>query len=154
MKNWNFKGTSDPKEMGEKLESSLGRVDRFVLNMISEKQNTVRFKIRKRLSLPFELNTQNNIIVKGKILKRDAENETEVAVSFSHHPLAKLLIVGHIILGLSLFAGLFLKFDNNNYMFIVGGILIAIGSLLWIHMRRDFDRNVQEYKKLISGILE
>ncbi|MFD0976188.1 DUF423 domain-containing protein [Salinimicrobium gaetbulicola] len=154
MKNWNFKVTSGPKEMGEKLESSLGGVDRFVLNMNSDKRNTVRFKIRKRLSLPFEINTQNNLIVKGKILKGDAENETDVEVSFSHHPLAKLLIFGHIILGLSLFTGLFLKFASNTYMFIVGGLLLVIGSLLWIHMRRDFDKHVQEYKNLISGILE
>lgn len=154
MKNWNFQVKSDPAEISEKLKSSFGSVNRFVLNLRTDNPHTVNFKIRKRLSPPFELTTQNNIIVKGEILKRDAENDTCLNVSFSHHPLSLILIFGHIILGLGFLAGIYLEVNSNSYMLIVGGILLATGILFAMHLQKDFKKNVTDYKKLISEILE
>tara|TARA_R100000935_G_C2824439_1_gene161520 strand:+ start:192 stop:656 length:465 start_codon:yes stop_codon:yes gene_type:complete len=152
MKKWNFKVKSDPKEIGKKLESSLGEANRFVLSLDKEKINSINFKIRKRMLLAFEINTQNNIIVNGTISKA-SHNNTNVEVSFSQHPLAKLLMYGHIVLGLGFLAGIILKLGNNSVMLLVGLLLIAIGILLAIHLKKSFDKNVQEYKKLIAEIV-
>ena len=99
MQKWNFKVKSDPKEIGKKLESSLGGTNRFVLSLDKEEINSINFKIRKRLLLAFEINSQNNIIVNGTISKA-SHNNTNVEVSFTQHPLSKLLMYGHIVLGL------------------------------------------------------
>ncbi len=152
MKDWNFQVKNSPKEISKKLESSLGSANRFVFNMNCDKINIVKFKIRKRLLLPFEINTQNNIIVKGKISK--THTETDVEVSFTQHPLSKLLMYGHLILGLGFLATIILEFSNNSYTYLISGILLAIGILLGIHLKKNFDKNVQEYKKLISEILK
>ncbi|MEP6260341.1 MAG: DUF423 domain-containing protein [Gillisia sp.] len=154
MKDWNFQVKNSPKEISEKLESALGGANRFVLNMNYDKINPAKFKIRKRLLLPFEINTQNNIIVKGEISKKHTGNKTEIDVSFTQHPLSKLLMYGHIILGLGFLAAIILEYSNNTYTYLIGGILISIGVLLGIHLKKNFDKNVQEYKKLISEILE
>jgi len=122
MKDWNFQVKNSPKEISKKLESSLGSANRFVLNMNYDKINIVKFKIRKRLLLPFEINTQNNIIVKGKISK--THTETDVEVSFTQHPLSKLLMYGHLILGLGFLTTIILEFSNNSYKYLISGILL------------------------------
>lgn len=154
MKGWNFQVKSSPKEISKKLESALGDARRFAFNMNHDKINDITFKIRKRALLAFEINTQNSIIVNGSISKKGIRNKTEVEISFSQHPLAKLLMYGHIILGLGLLAGIILELNGNSYSYIIAGILLAIGVLLWVHFQKNFDKNVQEYKKLISEILE
>ena len=154
MKDWNFQVKNSPKEISEKLEFALGGANKFVLNMNYDKIKPAKFKIRKRLLLPFEINTQNNIIVKGEISKNHTGNKTDVEVSFTQHPLSKLLMYGHIILGLGFLAAIILEYSNNTYTYLIAGILIAIGVLLGIHLKKNFDKNVQEYKKLISEILE
>ena len=152
MQKWNLKVKSDPEEIGKKLESSLGGANKFVLSLEKVQINSINFKIRKRLLLAFEINTQNNIIVNGTISKASHHN-THVEVSFTQHPLSKLLMYGHILLGLGFLAGIVLKLGSNSYMLLVGLILIAIGILLTIHLRKNFDKNIQEYKKLISEIV-
>lgn len=154
MNDWNFQLKNSPREISNKLQSSLGSANRFVFNMNDDKIDPVKFKIRKRLLLPFEINTQNNIIVNGKISKTYTGKETDVEVSFNQHPLSKLLMYGHIILGLGFLAAIILEFSNNSYSYIIGGLLLAIGILLGIHLKKNFDKNVQEYKKLIAEILE
>lgn len=154
MEEWNFQVKNKPEEISKKLETSLGNVDKFVLNMNSDKSNIVKFKLRKRLLLPFEINTQNNIIVNGRIFKTNTENDTDIEVYFTQHPLSKLLIYGHIALGLGFLVGMFLKISSNSYMYLIGGILLAIGVLFKLHYQKDFRKNVQEYKTLISRILD
>ena len=154
MKTWNLQVENSPNEIIKKLESSLGHVSDFVLKMNSNRKDFVKFKIRKRVLLAFEINAQNNIVVSGEISKANDKNETDVDISFTEHPLSKLLIYGHIILGLLFLMLLILKASSNSYMLLIGGILIVIGILLGLHLKRNFDRNVQEYKTLISGILE
>lgn len=154
MKAWNFQVSSDPKEISRKLDSSLGSTNRFVFKANSGKKDLVKFRIRKRMLLAFEINTQNNLIVNGKIFKVNPENKSDVEISFALHPLSKLLLYGHIILGLGFLAAVILKFSTNSYMFILGGILLAIGIIGWLHLQRVFDKQIQEYKTLISEILE
>ena len=154
MKNWNFQTKSSPKEITDRLESSLGRSKMFVLNMNSDKKNLVNFKIRKRVLAAFGTISQDEILVKGKISKGDTSNESDVKISFTQHPLLTFLLYAHLILGLGLLAGMFFKISDNSYFFIVGGILLAIGILFKLHQQREFDKNVQDYKKLISEILE
>ena len=153
MQKWNLKVKSAPEEISKKLESSLGGANRFVLSLDKDKINSINFKIRKRLLLAFEINTQNNIIVNGTISKA-SHNNTNVEVTFAQHPLSKLLMYGHIVLGLGFLAGIVLKLGSNSFMLLVGLILIAIGILLAIHLKKSFDKNVQEYKKLIAEIVE
>lgn len=153
MKEWSFQVKNSPIEIRQKLESSIGDANRFVLNFNDDKLNLVNFKIRKRLLLPFEINTQNNIIVNGKITKTNPGKGTGVEVSFSQHPLSKLLMYGHIILGLGFLAAIILEFSNNSYTYLIAGILLTIGAFLGFQLKMNFDKNVQEYKKLISEIL-
>ncbi|TQI71184.1 hypothetical protein JM79_2111 [Gramella sp. Hel_I_59] len=154
MKDWSFQVKNSPLEISKQLKSSLENAKRFAFDMKNNKHNLINFKLRKRLLLPFEINTQNNIIVNGKISKTSSGNETDVEVSFSQHPLSKLLMYGHIILGLGFLAAIILEYSNNFYTYLIAGILLLIGVLLGFHLKRNFDKNVQEYKKLISEILE
>ena len=153
MKKWSFQVKNSPIEIRQKLESSIGNANRFALNINDNKQNLVNFKIRKRLLLPFEINTQNNIIVNGKIKKTNPRKGTGVEVSFSQHPLSKLLMYGHIILGLGFLAAIILEYSNNSYTYLIAGILLTIGAFLGFQLKMNFDKNVEEYKKLISEIL-
>ncbi len=154
MKKWKIQVKNSPKEITEKLESSLGHADRFVLNLKSNKIDIVKFKIHKRILVALENSSQNRIIVNGKISKTDSANETDVEISFTPHPLLKLLWFGTIILGLGFLAGIFLKLNSNSYVIILGGLLLAIGIFLWLHHKKEFGKNVQEYKTMISRILE
>lgn len=154
MKKWNFQINSNLKEVTKKLESSLERADRFVLDINSNKKDIVKFKLRKRVSVAFDNNSQNKIIVNGTILSADTENETDIKISFTQHPLLKILWYGVIILGLGFFAALFFKLDNNSYLTIAGIVLLAIAVFFKLHHQKEFDKNVQEYKTMIARILE
>jgi len=90
MKDWSFQVKNSPVEISKHLKSSLESAKRFVFDM-NHKGERVKFRLRKRLLFPFEINTQNNIIVNGKISKTKLGNETDVVVSFSQYPLSKLL---------------------------------------------------------------
>lgn len=154
MKEWNFQVKNSPKGIRKKLESSLGRAHKFALKTNLDKRNNVTFKLRKRLLLPFEISTHNNIIVNGGLFQTDTDNETNIKIFFTQHPLTRLLIYGHIALGLGFLVGMFLKISSNSYMYLIGGILLAVGVLFKFHYQKDFRKNVREYKILISSILD
>lgn len=154
MKKWKFQINDSPKEISEKLKSSLGRANRFVLNLNSDKKDMVKFKIRSRILISLENSSSSRIIVKGEMYKAAAGNETDVRISFAPHPLLKLLWFGHLVLGLGLLAGMFLKLNSSLYVIVFGGIFLAIGVFFWLHHQREFGKNVQEYKAMISQILE
>lgn len=154
MKAWKFNVQNDPNEISRKLDSSLGRTNRFVFKIDSNKKDLVKFKLRKRMLLAFEINSQNNLIVNGKIYKANPENYTNVEISFKLHPLSKLLLYGHIFLGVGLLAGMVLEYSTNSYMFIMGGIILATGVLFGLHLQKEFNKQVQDYKALFSKILE
>ncbi len=150
---WNFQAKNSPKEISEKLESSLGRANIFALK--EKKKNSVKFRIRKRALVGLDnINAQNKVILNGKIFQIDTENGSNVEISFTKHPLLKLVLYGHIILILGFLAALIFKLSSNMYIFIVGGILLAVGILIVLHVEKEFDKNVQEYKAIISRILD
>ncbi|WP_029035056.1 hypothetical protein [Salinimicrobium terrae] len=154
MKKWRIQIKNSPQEISKKLESSLGSADRFVLNMKSNKEDIVKFKIHKRILVALDNSSQNRIIVNGKIFKTDSANETNLEISFTPHPLLKLLWFGTFILGLGFLAGMFIKLNSNSYVIVFGGIILAMGIFLWLHHKKEFGKNVQEYKTMISRILE
>ena len=154
MKAWNFQVNNDPKEVRRRLESSLGGTKKFVFKVNSDIKEPVKFKIRRRMLLGFEINTQNNLIVNGKLFKVDPENKTDVKIDFQLHPLSKVLLYGHLILGLGLLSGMVLEYSSDTYMWIIGGILLATGILIGFHLKKEVEKQVQEYKILISEILE
>lgn len=153
MKAWNFQVRNNPKEVSRRLESSLGGTKRFVFKVNSDKE-PVKFKIRKRMLLGFEINTQNNLIVNGKLFPADPENKTDVKIDFRLHPLSKVLLYGHLILGLGLLGGMVLEYSSDTYMWVIGGILLATGVLIGLHLKKEVKKQVQEYKTLISGTLK
>ncbi len=154
MKKWNLKVKSNVQEIIKKLESTLGSFDGFVFNIDNDKNDSVTFKVRKRGLYAFYLMFINKIIVNGKIFKTDAENETNIEISFTQYFLWKLIIFTHMFLGLGFLIAIISKISSSAFMYILGGILLAVGIVLWITVQKKFKKDVQEYKTLISGILE
>ncbi|MBC9796301.1 DUF423 domain-containing protein [Sinomicrobium weinanense] len=154
MKAWNLKVKSNPKEISKKLESALGSVNGFVFNMNDDKNDSVTFKVRKRVLYAWYMIYLNYIIVNGKISKTDTENETNVEISFTQHFLMTLIIFTNMLFGLGFLIMTISGISNSVAMYITGGILLAIGIVLWIELKKRSDRKVQEYKTLISEILE
>ena len=146
---------NNTKNISEKLESALRTVDGFVLNIKKVKNDSLAFRLRKPGLYAFQVIFQNRIIVNGKIIKTNTKNETDLEISFTQDFLTKLILFIFILsgLGLSLIA-IISKTNNNSYMLIVGGILLIIGIALWVDINRRFEKNIQKYKALISGILE
>lgn len=153
MKKWNFKVKSNPNEISKKLQSSLASVDGFVFNMARDKDNSVTFKVRKRILYAWYMIFQNWTIVNGKLLKTSDENKTNVEISFTQHFLIIMIIFTHILLGLGWLIAIISGISSGASMHIVGGILLASGIVLWITIQKKFERDIQKYKTLISEIL-
>lgn len=151
MKTWNFKVKSNPQEIIKKLDSALGPADGFVFNMDHDKNDSVTFKVRKRVLYGPQIIFRNHIIVNGKMVKSDTENETEVEISFTQHFLTKLDASVYLGFGLII---IILGISRSAILYIPGGILLAIGIALWIDVQKRFGRDIQKYKILISEILE
>ncbi|RAJ12351.1 DUF423 domain-containing protein [Arenibacter echinorum] len=154
MKEWNFKLKSNPREISAKLEDALGSANGFVFNMDESINNSITFKIRKRILYAWYLIFSNNIIVNGKLLKSDTKNVTDVKISFTQHFLMVLVVFTNIIFGLGLLIALISGIINNTSIYAIGGIFLLFGISLWFIIKNRFDRKVQEYQKLISGVLE
>ena len=154
MKKWNFKVKSNIQEIIKKLDSTLGSADGFVFNIDNGKNDSVTFKVRKRGLYAFYLVFINKIIVNGKILKTDTENETNIVLSFTQYFLWKLIIFTHMFLGLGFLIAIFSGISSSASLYILGGILLAVGIVLWIAVQKKFEKDIQEYKTLISEILE
>lgn len=154
MKVWNFKIKSNPKEISKKLESTLGSINGFVFNIDSDKNNSVTFKVRKRILYGWYMLFHNYIIVKGKLLKTNSKNETIVEIHFIQHFLMKLIIFTNLFLGLSLLILILSGISSSPSIYITGGILVTAGVVSWINLQKVFDSKIQTYKTLISEILE
>ncbi|MCM5663999.1 DUF423 domain-containing protein [Galbibacter mesophilus] len=153
MKKWNFKIKSNPKELGEKIESSLNSVNGLVFNLDCDKNDSINFKIRKRILYPWHLFFLNSLVVNGKLSKTKIENESNVEISFNQHFLWVAVILADMILGLSLLIVVVSGKDNNVYTYLIGTLILAIGVILWIRTQRKYEQNIQEYKILISQVL-
>ena len=149
MKAWNFKVKSNPQEIIKKLDDALGSVKGFVLNMDNDRNDSLTFKLRKRSLNYLNFIRENQIVVNGKILETDSENETDLEISFSQHFITILHV--SFFLGLGLLA-IILGISNSAIM-LYGGILLVIGIALWIDVQKNFKKDIQKYKTLISEIL-
>jgi len=147
MKAWNFKVKSNPQEIIEKLDDALGSVKGFVLKMDNDRNDLLTFKLRKRALTYIRY---NQIIVNGKILKTETENETDLEISFSQHFITILYVSFFWSLGL---IAIILGISSSATMYIFGGILLVIGIALWIDAQKNFKKDIQKYKALISEIL-
>ena len=147
MKAWNFKVKSNPQEIIEKLDDALGSVKGFVLKMDNDRNDSLTFKLRKRALTYIRY---NQIIVNGKILKTETENETDLEISFSQHFITILYVSFFWSLGL---IAIILGISSSATMYIFGGILLVIGIALWIDAQKNFKKDIQKYKALISEIL-
>jgi hypothetical protein len=154
MKRWNFKVKSNVQEIIKKLDSTFGSDDGFVFNIDNGKNDSETFKVRKRGLYAFQIMFVNKIIVNGNILKTDTENETNIEISFTQYFLWKFIIFTHMFLGLGFLIAIISGISSNAYMYIPGGILIAVGIVLSIAVKKKFEKDIQEYKTLISEILE
>ena len=151
MKTWNFKLKSNPQEISRKLDSGLRSADGFVYNMDHDKNDSVTFKVRKRVLYGLAIIDYNAIIVKGKMLKTDTENETDIEISFTQHLLTRLYVSIYLVFGL---LAIILGIRGSAVIFIIAGFLLAVGIALWINIQRKFEQDIQKYKTLISEILE
>jgi hypothetical protein len=87
-------------------------------------------------------------------LKREPNTTTNVEISFTHHPLAKLLMYGYLILGLGFLAGIIFELNSSSYAYLAIAILLITGILTGMHLKSNFNKNVEVYKRLIGEILE
>ncbi|APQ17916.1 hypothetical protein [Maribacter hydrothermalis] len=153
MKLWNFEAKNNPKEISNKLESAL-KTAGFVFNTNCDENNSVTFKVRKRILYAWYMAFQNWTIVNGKLVKTDNENSTDVEISFNQHFLIKLIVFTHISLILGLLIAIIAGINSSPTMYIFGGLILALGIVLWIGVQRKFEKDIQKYKTLISEILE
>lgn len=143
MKSWNFKLKKRPKEVIEKLTSELNSIGGFSFN----NKNTNTFSFRKRILYPWYYAFQNWTVVNGELVENNVENITEVKISFKQH---FLIIFTHLILGLGLILGLFIATNNQPLTYILGGLVIAFGIIIWITATRQFKNDSEKYKVLIT----
>lgn len=154
MKTWDFKMNSTPSVISENLDSSLGSVNGFVFNIHNDKKDSISFKIRKRLQYAWYIIYHNNVIVNGRLAGTETKNVTKVEITFKQHFLWKLVIFTHLFLGLFFIIALVLNNNTNIAIYTFAAVIIAIGIFLWLKLQKKYDRNVQEYKNLISEILD
>ncbi|MCE4563174.1 DUF423 domain-containing protein [Maribellus sp. CM-23] len=151
MKVWNFKVESDSQAIIKKLDSAFGSINGFVFDVEND-DNSTNFRVRKRILSAFQTILRNHIIANGKITQTDTGNETYVEISFNQHILNILEV--SIFLALGLLTIIFGIITGNVTASIFGGIFLVVGITYLIWVKKEFVRNVQEYKTLFSEILE
>jgi hypothetical protein len=153
MKKWNFKLNNNPKAVSKNIESSLGTVNGFVFNINHDKNNSITFKMRKRILYAWYLFYINSIVVQGKLSKTAIENETDVEISFNQHFLWKLVIFTDMFVGLAILITFFSGENSSPYLYLMAVAILAVGVILWIRIQKNYERNINEYKKMISKAL-
>lgn len=154
MKSWSFNVKSSPKEISNKLASALESVNGFVFNVHYGDTNSVTFKMRKRILYAWYMVFHNWTIVNGKLSKTDTKNETDVNISFTQHFLIKLTVFAHLLLGLGFLIAIISGISSNPSMYILAGFVLAVGIVLWMGVKKKFEKDTLKYKTLISDILE
>lgn len=145
---------SNPNVISKNLDSSLDSVNGFVLSIKKEGSDKILFKIRKRLQYAWYIIYHNNVVVNGKLSNSDSLNETNVEISFKQHFLWKLVIITHFLLGIVFIIAIISSKNSGIAMYSLAAVTIAIGIYLWLRLKKKHERNIQEYKTLISEILE
>ena len=152
MKEWNFKVKRSPTEISKNLESSLEPLNGFVFDMKQGASNLISFKIRKRLLYAWYIIYHNNVIVNGRLSKAETKDETNVHISFSQHFLWKFVMLAHLFLGLG-FVIAIVSGNSDTPMYLLAAMTLVIGIFLWFRTQKKYERNVKEYKALISTTL-
>ena len=153
MKKWNFTVKENPKELSKKMKSEFGSVKGLVFSMDQLKNNSITFKIRKRILYPWYLFFQNSLVVNVNLSRIQTENEAKIEISFNQHWLWTLVIATNIIVGLFFWITVFSGTNKNPWIYVIGGVILGIGIILWFRIRKKYNSDVQEYKTLISGII-
>jgi len=109
--------------------------------------------MRKRILYAWYLFYLNSIVVNGKLSKTDIEKETDVEISFNQHFLWKLVIFTHMSVGLVFLIAVISGKISGASMYIIATTILAVGVILWIRVQKKYERNIQEYKTMISEIL-
>lgn len=153
MKKWNYKVKSTPQGIVNKLNAAFRTADGFVFNMEHDKNDLIVFDFHKPVRYPDQILHRNRIMVNGRILKTDTENESNIEFYFNQHLFMILTVFSIVFSGLVLIA-IILTRSTNVSMYLLGGVLIAVGIVLWLALQKKFEKDIQQYKTLISGILE
>jgi hypothetical protein len=95
----------------------------------------------------------NWTIVSGKLLNTATENNTDVEISFRQHFLITLILFTHIFKGIGFLIAILSGISSNPSLYLLGGMLIALGIALWIGIQKKFEMDILKYKTLISKIL-
>ena len=152
MKRWNFKTQNNPETVLKKMEATLGATNGFVFDIDSNNKDSVVFNLRKRVLHISQIILNNSIIVNGNILKTDVDNETNIEINFNQHLVLKLYISIWLGAGICLIiAGIL---SSYSLMYALGGASLLIACAIWIDSRKKFQSNIQEYKTLMTGILD
>ncbi len=152
MKKWSLYIQRNPQETSNKLESAL--IGRFVFRVNQDRDNSVTFKLHKRILYIWYMYFHNWTIATGKLLKAGTANKTNVEISFTQHWFIKLIVYSQMLLGLGFIIAIILGFSDSTSLIVPGGILLLLGVVLWIAIKMKFKKDIQEYKSLISEILE
>lgn len=154
MKKWNFKINNSPKTISGKIATTFESVKGLVFNINYDNNNSITFKMRKRILYPWYLFFLNSVVVNGKLSKAETENETHVEISFNQHFLWVSVIFTDIILGLTFLIAVISKGNSSAFMYLLSALILAVGIILWIRVQKKYESNIQEYKGLISKTLE
>jgi len=152
MKKWNFKVKGSPLEVVRKLETALESFGGFIFKINQNKNDITTFNFRKPVKYPDQILHRNRTIVKGKVIKTADKNETKLEITFSQHFFMILTVLSVVLLGLVLMV-IIPTISDGMTMFILEGVVIALGAVLWIAIRKKFERDIQKHKTLISEIL-
>lgn len=151
MKAWKFKVNSNLQEMTKKLSSAFESNTGFDFKIDDSKSDTVTFKVRKRILFAYQVILRNHIIVNGKLLSTETDNETNVEVSFNQHFFTVFYAYMFLISGIfTIIFGIF----SSSILYLLGGIFLAIGVTFWIGLQKKFKKDIERYKILISDILK
>lgn len=151
MKKWKFKVKGNAEENIKKLNSALQSYDGFNFKIDNDKYDTAIFSFRKPIKYPDQILHRNRIIVNGKMLRTDTENETDVEITFAHHFFMTLTVLSIILLGLVLIL-IIPTISDGVSMYLFEGIVFGLGIVLWIAAKKKFERDIEKYKLLISKI--
>lgn len=152
MRNWNFKVKCNPNEVIKKLDAVFQPNKGFVFKIVNNNEDLVKFKIRKRIAYAHQILQQNRIIVNGKVVK--TETETGVKISFTHHFLITYAIIETLLIFVLGFMAIITGIDLTVFMYILVGTLLGVGVAIWFTFQKKFETDIQQYKLLISEILE
>ncbi len=153
LKKWNFKVKNSSQDLIQKLNAAFESASGFAFNLKEDKSDSVVFKLRKRIQYSDQILHRNRITVNGKLFKTDSDNETNVEVSFTQQYVMVMTVLSIAIFGLILLAFIS-KMSSGGPMFALGVMLIGVGVVMWLALKKKLENDILKYKKLISDILE